>query len=403
MKKPEVFPPCETLIFGDSAFARGLWGRLLQTGADEGTVTGSALMLASSPDAPTDTAPRYTLQLLGRHNHTDLSVDRIAAVTAPDKALIAEIAENNATEYLLWSAPVAYTEDGSVKPENALLDALTMLLFSRFCQEKGGYTLIAASFDDANGQKLKSDLLAYASLRGLGLDFLNWVELKMRFIDSFTDFCVCEKSFSGVAEELTVRKDFCFYLNRADGFLSEISSVTVQEDLSPLYTLRSCLREGTLTACCAYALLHNVETVHGLLGSEKLARHLTVSLFEEILPYTDMDFQASQAYAQDMLERFAHPHFPLYWADFKSGLAQRFAKVLVPLMVRFSQENEKLPKHLTFALFCTLQLYRSEEIRDRFGAMLHTSSTAEILADRSLWGADLSDLLPVLQAYEDRL
>ena len=102
-----------------------------------------------------------------------------------------------------------------------------------------------------------------------------------------------------------------------------------------------------------------------------------------------------------MLQRFEDASVTVKWHDYKEELGEKFAHSLIPVIRSFVEIHERVPKHLVFALFCTLKLYSISNIGDTFSKKLKASKN--ILKDKALWGEDISYLEQELDEFERKM
>ena len=252
--------------------------------------------------------------------------------------------------------------------------------------------------EENNGEILKNEIIGYASVRGLGMDFVNWLTMENRFISTFVETRVGAETIDSA---LAIDSDIYFLciLDKRDRLLSLLESVTVNQELSTYYLLRRHVYEGALCSACAYALLHDVDTLDAFMMKEKLVRHMTVSVFEEIIPTLDVNFETVQAYTVEMLQRFEDDSVTLAWRDYAENLGNKLNESIIPLISKFAEIHERLPKHLVFSLFCTLKLYDVIDINDDFSKKLKEARDHY----STLWCEDITYLKGDLEALEKKM
>ena len=390
--------PIKVLQFGSGCLARGVWCRLLQEMDDVNSV-----IVCDSPQNKSRSNDFY-LGLVSVSGETEQYINHVNSIINPyiEPDAISAFADNKEITTVLWAAENEewILPNGKMKNDKThCLAQITMFLFGRFCLEMHGVTVIPSTPFDFNGDRLKKQIIEYSSLRGIGMDFINWLNFEVVFINTSVE-CISQ----GVGEQNGKEKYICekylkIVTDKNDGFISQSGYVSVEEDISVYYKLKRFVFEGALVSSCAYALLHDVETVSGFMMREKLAKHMTVSVFEEILPSLHLDFERAQVYAMEMLSRFENSYLALKWSDIAQKLIERFANVTVPVIIEYIRVHERVPKHLTFALFCTIQYYRVSDEENG----IKEAQLLEILKNDKLWGCDLSFLCEEIKKYEDKM
>lgn len=398
-----VYRPIKAVIFGDNGYARGVCGRILQKANDDNNIDANAIMISDNPmDKNQKQFNRYNLMFKRGAKETLVDVNCISELIDGfnDYNRLSALADNENIKTILW-APEKKTwikPDGTIKEDNnTLLAQLTMLLFRRFCLEMHGVEIISFLNEDHNGEVLKAEIIEYADVRGLGMDFVNWISMEAQFINAFVETRVGTQQFD---TELTINAErylLCVF-DKESSLLNNLKFIAIDEELSGYYVLRTHIYEGALCSACAYSLLHDVLTLDAFMFREKLVKHMTVSVFEEIVPALNVNFQTVQAYTVEMLQRFEDAFVTVKWREYAENLGDKFKKSIIPVIVNFYKNYEKVPKHLTFALFCTIQLYNVTNINDTFSQKLKLSKN--VLKDKALWGADISFLEKDLEAFE---
>ncbi len=403
---PDAFieRPLRIIQFGNGSFARGVLDRILQDANENGADANCVIVRDKPAERNLPQHNRYALVLKDIKRETTKDINCISSVIDPydDYNTFSSLADNDQIKTIFW-APEEESwllANGKIANDKSHpLYMLTMLLFRRFCLEMRGFTIIAATNGDFNGNRLKQEIIEFATMRQLGMDFINWLGFENTFINTYiqcrTQALSQEKTYSAMAE-----KYLLCVLSKADAILSKSSLVTVDGDIKSYYTINSFVYNGALAVSCAYALLHDIKTVDAFMNREKLVKHMTVSVFEEIIPALDVNFETLQVFTLDMLKRFENNFFPILWKDYAKGLGEKFTKYVVPIIRHYVNNERPTPKHLVFALFCTIQYYRAFEPDDDFCKKLKESEN--VLADKALWGCSLTALSADIAAYEKR-
>ncbi|MBE7092245.1 MAG: hypothetical protein E7365_03590 [Clostridiales bacterium] len=398
--------PIKAVIFGDNGYARGVCGRILQKANDENNINANAVMIRDNPgDKNIRQFNRFNLLFKRGAKETLMDVNCINEIIDGfnDYNRLSALADNSEITTVLWAPEKKnwINPDGTIKNTNDnLLAQLTMMLFRRFCLEMHGFEVILLLNEDHNGEVLKGEIIEYAHARGLNMDFINWLTMEVNFINAFVETRVGAQKIDA---ELTINVEryFLCVFDKESNLLKNAKFIAVDEELSGYYTLRTHIYEGALCSACAYSLLHEVLTLDAFMFREKLVKQMTVSVFEEIVPVINVNFQTAQAYTVEMLQRFEDASVTVKWRDYAENLGDKFKKSIIPVIKNFYKLYEKFPKHLVFALFCTLKLYSVMNINDGFSTKLKISKN--ILKDKTLWGEDISYLQNDLEAFEKKV
>ena len=157
------------------------------------------------------------------------------------------------------------------------------------------------------------------------------------------------------------------------------------------------LLNGAHTSMIPYALLCGLETVGECLCDGRMRSFLDRCLFGEILESLEgeCDLTEARGYAEDVIWRFANPFIHHKCSAIALNSVSKWRVRVLPSLLAYREKLGKNPEGLVFSLAKLIELYRRQPPNDdpTVIAAIHDRSVAEILADRSLWGMDLSWLL----------
>ncbi len=399
--------PLKAVIFGDNVFSRSVCGRILYELNQ--TQSFNCTMVRDNPAGENERINKnYRIILKGAKGETECDINFVNDVIDgyADFDSLSSLADNKDISTVMW-APKENTwllNNGKIKNEmHNPLAQLTMLLFRRFCLEMHGFTIIPMTDEDCNGDLLKKYVIEYSNVRELGMDFINWLNFENIFVNTVVQNIPQGENMTDRGFAVYAEKYLLFVMDRSDGFISESKNVVVQREIGEYYMLRKHIYNGAIASSCGYAMLHDIETVSSFMAKQKIAKHMTVSIFEEIVPTLHCNFEAVQVYSMDMLNRFSNNSCVVFWKDLAYNLAETFAKSIVPIIIEYVRINERNPKHLVFSLFCTIEFYRYFSPEDEYSKYFDDKTTEAILKDVRIWGEDLSFLLPEISAYEEKM
>ena len=401
-----VSRPVRAVIFGDNGYSRGVWGRLMQCANDSGQINANCIMVRDHPcEKAMRQFNRYALSFRNGAKEVLMDVNCVTQVIDPfnDYDAFSALADNKDITMVLWAPErKSYlSDDGKVKSDGSTaISQLAMLLFRRFCQEERGFEIISAVNEDQNGDVLKKEIIEYANGRGLGMDFINWLSIENSFINTFIETRIGAQRIDSTLL-VNAEKYMLAVFDKRDRLLVRSGLVHINEQFNGYYVLRRHIYEGALTASCAYSLLHDVPTLDAFMFRDKLKKHMIISVFEEIIPALDVNFETVQAYTVEMLQRFEDATVTVNWRDYADGLGDKVRKNIIPVISRYVEVHQRIPKHLTFALFCTVKLYKLMNIGDSFSQRLEKSE--DLLKDTALWGEDISYLREELEYFEKKM
>ena len=403
--------PIRFLQFGDNAFSRAFFGRLLQKANESGQACANSVIIRDEKAVKGQKQYNvYTVHAADKIDREDIRVDSVTRVLDPftEYEQLLSLSDDKEISVILWApaAPAAFSGEKMKKiPQNAVTQ-LTMLLFRRFCLERHGFIILPTADTDRNGEELKNCVIRYSEHWKLGIDFINWLNLENTFCDTVAESFTDSASAGTGALEIFTEKYLRFVVSAKKDIRAQLpfgSEILWAEDILPYRTMKKRVYDGALTVSAAYAVLHDVETAADFTSRPRLVKHMTVSVFEEIVPTVDMSFEEIEIYALDTIRRLSTPYIKILWKDLLPGIAGKFAENVLPAFEEYQRQNQQLPKHLVFSLFCILQVYRIYDIRDSFSTVLSQETTPQILTHQELWEQDLSYLAEEIQRYEARL
>src|SRR5699024_4671247 len=130
-------------------------------------------------------------------------------------------------------------------------------------------------------------------------------------------------------------------------------------------------------------------------------------LFElELIPMLTSPKDELEVYSEQIKERFLNPFANHQLTSILLNSVSKFSARLLPLLKKYIQEKQAVPKRISASLAALILLYRGDKITpvdneyilDSFTKAWEVPDTVvnTILKDESLWGMDLT-LLPDLE------
>jgi tagaturonate reductase len=140
-----------------------------------------------------------------------------------------------------------------------------------------------------------------------------------------------------------------------------------------------------------------LETVREAVEHPLLGAYLKKLCAEEILPHVDQPPAERQAFANEVMERFANPHIRHLLADIALNTVAKFKTRCLPSLLDHYQAQDSAPRHLALALAAVLRLYKPQNIEgDRLHSVSETG-TYSFRTIRAFWiGSPRSGARPVM-------
>lgn len=337
-------------------------------------------------------------------------------------------AENDDLSFIFSNtteAGIYYEEKDQLtdKPPRSYPAKLTVFLYKRFQLNKAGLTIIPCELIDRNGEKLKEIILQYAQNWQLPAEFVQWLEEENTFCCSLVDRIVpgyphdnaetlSEKL--GYQDPLMVKSEpFLLWVIEGPKSLTETLplakaglNVIVTDDMTPYRERKVYLLNGPHTAMVALALLSGLDTVEDVMKDPDF-RVFIDELFElELIPMLTSPKDELEVYSEQIKERFLNPFANHQLTSILLNSVSKFSARLLPLLKKYIQEKQAVPKRISASLAALILLYRGDKITpvdneyilDSFTKAWEVPDTVvnTILKDESLWGMDLT-LLPDLE------
>ena len=419
MKRTEKF-----IQFGEGGFLRGFADWMIQKINDSTDFEGSVVVVQPIKEGLCDMLEaqgcKYTHLVRGTEGYESSVIDVISRCVKPydDFDSYLNLASQPELRYIISNtteAGITYSDSDKATdaPPATFPAKVTLLLKRRFELGLSGFIFLPCELIDRNGDNLKSCILKYAELWGFDDDFKAWVENENVFTNTLVDR-INTGYPKGEEIELTFNDKmvntsefFHLWVIETDYDLeSELPfkkaglNVIVTKDALERYRTRKVrILNGAHTSLVPYALLSGFDTVKSCVDDEKMNAYIKKCVFEEIIPTLDLPRDELEGYANDVLVRFSNPYIKHYLSSIALNSVSKFKVRVLPSILEYKKRFGTYPRTLIFALKKLLEFYKTDMTNDdpAICAFLKTATTAEALANKSLWGQDLSCLLGDLE------
>lgn len=419
MKRTEKF-----IQFGEGGFLRGFADWMIQKINDSTDFEGSVVVVQPIKEGLCDMLEaqgcKYTHLVRGTEGYESSVIDVISRCVKPydDFDSYLNLASQPELRYIISNtteAGITYSDSDKATdaPPATFPAKVTLLLKRRSELGLSGFIFLPCELIDRNGDNLKSCILKYADLWGYDADFKAWVENENVFTNTLVDR-INTGYPKGEEIELTFNDKmvntsefFHLWVIETDYDLeSELPfkkaglNVIVTKDALERYRTRKVrILNGAHTSLVPYALLSGFDTVKSCVDDEKMNAYIKKCVFEEIIPTLDLPRDELEGYANDVLVRFSNPYIKHYLSSIALNSVSKFKVRVLPSILEYKKRFGAYPRTLIFALKKLLEFYKTDMTNDdpAICAFLKTATTAEALANESLWGQDLSCLLGDLE------
>ena len=421
--------PERVIQFGEGGFLRGFVDWMIQKINDNSDFDGSVVVVQPIDQGMCDMLSAqncvYTHVCRGVEGVDTTVVDVISRCVKPyeDFGAYLALAEQPEMRFIVSNT----TESGIVfSDEDKITDAppksfpakVTLLLKKRFELGLSGFIFLPCELINRNGDNLKKCILQYADLWSLGEDFKNWVEKENVFTNTLVDrintgYPRGEDLGLGYEDNMANTSEFFhlwvietdFDLDSEMPFSKTDLNVIITPDKLEMYRTRKVrILNGAHTSLVPYALLSGLDTVKSCLDDETMSNHLKRCVFDEIIPTLDLPRDELLSYANSVVERFSNPFIKHYLSAIALNSVSKFKVRVLPSILEYIKRYDKMPETLLFAFAKLIDFYKTDMTNDDKDVVefMKNSNTAEILANESLWGQDLSFLTSEVEKYVNK-
>jgi len=339
-------------------------------------------------------------------------------------------------------AGIAYAEEAYVEGKcPAIFPAkVTALLFARFKAFGGspesGLVFLPTELIEANGSKLHAYVLQFAETWRLPAEFVAWVKAHNVFCNTLVDRIVpgfpaaeADALYAdfGYRDPLTVAAEpFLLWVIEGPANISDELplhkaglDVVWTDDLQPYRTRKVRILNGAHTASSLAAYSAGLETVREMTEDAVVSRFLNKVMFEEIVPFVPLPDAERKAYAETIMERFANPHIRHELISIALNSVSKWQVRVLPTVKDYAAKHGMAPGGLAFSLAALLHFYQGKFVDngDYLGlrqgqtylikdnadilaimsaawdcATDMTQVTSTLLANKKLWGEDLTQV-----------
>ena len=414
----------ETILqFGTGKFLRAFVDSFIDTLNKKGLYDGKIVIVSPTDSKAVETinAQNGAYHLLLRGIENGEAVSRLSAVSSVTRAVnpyrdfdaFLALAANPDLRFVVSNtteAGIRYDESCRFddRPAASFPGKLTQFLFERYRQQRGGLVMLACELIEDNGKALEDCVLRYAGQWNLGDGFGSWLKAENRCCGTLVDRIVtgfpqeeAEAIFSetGCRDALLdAAEPYHLWVIEGD-FEDELPlqkagcNVIWTDDVAPYKKRKVRVLNGAHTSLVFPSLLCGVEAVGDSLGDDLLNEYLHTCLFSYILPMLG-DTEENRAFASAVLERFRNPYIRHLWRSIALNSVSKYTARVLPTVTDYKRLHGALPKPLVFSLACLIRFYREDAPTDDAAAIdyIRTHGVPDILANKALWGEDLSDM-----------
>lgn len=365
----------------------------------------------------TDNGCRYSVclqgQLDGQLVNTVEDIDSIGLAINPydDFGAFEEIAQCPSLEFVVSNT----TEAGIVfddscrltdRPALSYPGKLVQLLYARYTHFNGdpakGLTILPCELIFHNGKHLKECIDQYISLWELPAAFKNWVDSSCHIYNTLVDRIVP----GGPDYYKVVAEPYHLWVIEGPQSLRQSLplkrtdiNLVLTDNENPYHLRKVTLLNGPHTAMSAVGHLAGLETVRECMLDPQVGPYVEKIMYQELMPTVDLPLSELESFAASIKDRFLNPFVKHQLTSIMLNNISKFVTRDLPSLRWHYAKSGTIVDGLSIALAANLICADKEES--------HADKLVEILADASVWGADLTVEMPGLkekvQAYIEQI
>ena len=452
LPKTEVFDyPEKILQFGTGVLLRGLCDYFVDKANRAGQFKGRIVLVKSTSKGDTDAFETqdglFTHCIKGIDEGKEVeeyiinsSISRtltaskewgaiMACATSPDMQIIFSNTTEVGIQYVA-NDPI------SIGCPSSYPAKLLAFLYARWQHFAGastaGMVIIPTELIINNGDVLKGIVLRLAADHSLSASFISWLTDSNHFCNSLVDRIVPgspdSATSTGILSQLGYEDSLMIIsevyslwaiqggaeVKKILSFAAADKGVVIAEDIEIYRELKLRLLNGTHTFMCGMSYLLGFRLVKEVMANSylsKLIMNLMLSELALAIPYK-MDFKVADRFGRAVLDRFKNPFIQHKLIDITVQYTTKMRMRNVPLLLNYYKIFGKAPELFCMGFAAYLQFMHSvkEENGKYFGnsngelypiqcdyaAYFHEVwkdfNLTKVLADKTLWGEDLSAL-----------
>ena len=429
MKFEKVMRPERIIQFGEGGFLRGFVDWMVQKMNDNGSFSGNVVVVQPIESGMCDmlTAQNccYTHLIRGVEGVDKTLVNSISRCVKPydDFGSYLALAENPDFRFVVSNtteAGIVFSDEDKITdaPPKTFPAKLTLLMKRRFELGLPGFIFLPCELIDRNGDNLKKCILSYAELWGLGEKFIAWVENENVFTNTLVDrintgYPKGEELELGYEDNMVNTSEyFHLWVIETDcdieaelPFHKAGLNVIVTKDKLEMYRTRKVrILNGAHTSLVPYALLSGFDTVKSCVDDKVMREHIRKCVFDEIIPTLDLPKDELTEYAESVIERFENPYIKHYLSAIALNSVSKFKVRVLPSLLEYIRRYGKMPETLIFAFAKLIEFYKTDMTNDDADVteFMRSHGVKEILANKTLWGEDISNLTAEVEKYVNK-
>ena len=448
----EIFNlPEKVLQFGTGVLLRGLCDYFIDKANKKGIFNGRIVVVKSTDSGGADDFNAqdglYTHSVKGIENGKPveeyiLNASISRTLSARSQWLeILHCAKNPAMQIVISNTTevgITLMESDKItnNPPSSFPVKLLAFLHERWKHFEGsvasGMVIIPTELLVNNGDVLKGIVLEQAQRNSLEPEFIDWLKTQNRFCNSLVDRIVPGKPDQAMTDNLQKKLGYednlmvlseVYRLWAIQGdehvrnvlsFAQADSGVIIERDIEIYRELKLRMLNGTHTLQCGMSYLLGFRLVKDVMANGYLSRIITNLMLGEIalaIPYK-IDSKTRDRFGRMVLDRFRNPFLNHKLLDISAQYTTKMKMRNIPILLQYYKEFGKPPELFAMGFAAYLQFMKGERevngtyygesngeyypINCNFAPYFYEQwqnfDLDKVLANRSLWGEDLTQL-----------
>ncbi|GGB21316.1 tagaturonate reductase [Puia dinghuensis] len=434
--------PEKVLQFGTGVLLRGLPDYFIDKANRQGLFNGRVVVVKSTDSGDSGAFDRqdglYTLCVRGIEEGKKVEENIICSaisrvLSARDQWQdILRLAHNPEMQIIISNTTevgIQLVEDNIHHvPPVSFPGKLLAFLYERYKAFNGspdsGMVIVPTELIVDNGKKLAGIVKELALMGQLETAFLGWMEQHCRFCSSLVDRIVPGKPDAATLQQLqhdlgytddllSISEVYRLWAIEGDekvrktlSFAAADPGVIIEPDIEVYRELKLRLLNGTHTLSCGLAYLSGFNTVKNAMDDTAFSTFVQDLMLKEIapaIPYT-LPLEDARDFGLKVLDRFRNPHLQHQWISITMQYTSKMKSRDIPVLLRHYEQHDTPPPHFVLGFAAYILFMRggqpphpvNDDKAGYFADLWKQYPAPEVatlvLKDKSLWGADLSQL-----------
>lgn len=334
----------------------------------------------------------YTLVMKGLKNGKAIKehqlIESVSRGINPyaDYAAYLKLAENPDMRFIVSNtteAGITFNNKDTLDmaPANSYPAKLTALLYHRYktfnADKDKGFIILPCELIDRNGDKLRKCVDDYCDLWKLESGFRSWLNTANVFTNTLVDRIVPGYNpetakeiteITGYEDKLVVEgEQFHLWVIEGPQWLkNEIPAekaglnILFVDDVTPYRTRKVRMLNGPHTVMAPVAYLSGVEFVGKAVDHPEVGQFINQAIFGEIIPALSMPQSESEAFANEILDRFRNPFVNHALLSISLNSVSKYKARVLDTVKEYLAKKGELPNNLVVALAALMAFYRGE-------------------------------------------